>query len=178
MINIRRARLADAGAIAGVHVETWHNTYAGIIPDAILLGLTQAGQKRSWSRHLRADSDHTMVATVESGTVVAFGNGGRSNSKLTPFTGEVFTLYVAPDFQGRGIGRALLMELFACLREAGLNSALIWVLAQNPARFFYHAMGGALVATRDEQFHGALLPAEAYGWRDLGALAPPQGRST
>ena len=170
MATIRRARPADAGAIAKVHVETWHNTYAGIIPDGILLGLTEAGQARSWARHFRADPGQTLVATDDTGTVVGFGSSGRSSSGVAPYEGEVFTLYVLPDFQGQGIGRALLMALFAELRGAGLNAALIWVLAQNPARFFYHAMGGVLVATRDERFHGALLPAEAYGWPDLGAI--------
>jgi len=171
MVNIRRARLADAGAIADVYVETWHDTYAGIIPDPILLGLTRAGQTASWARHFRAAADpgQTLVATDKDDAIVAFGNCGRSSGELAAYTGEVFTLYVAPDAQGRGVGRALLAALFGGLHEGGMNSALVWVLADNPARFFYHAMGGALIATRNEPFHGVELSAQAYGWPDIGA---------
>ena len=50
--------------------------------------------------------------------------------------GEIYTLYVSPEHHDRGVGRALLLSLFDALIDRGLNSAVVWVLAQNPARFF------------------------------------------
>ena len=88
-----------------------------------------------------------------------------------PYDGEVYTLYVLPDHQGAGNGRRLLGALFSALSAAGCRSALVWVLAENPARFFYEAMGGTLIATREEPFHGVVLSECAYGWPDLSRHA-------
>ena len=76
---------------------------------------------------------------------------------------------MAPDWQGRGIGRLLLEALFARLHGGGLNQAVIWVLDGNPARFFYEALGGRRIAERKERFAGVELAEAGYAWPDLGA---------
>ena len=74
---------------------------------------------------------------------------------------------MAIDWQGRGLGSRLLGALFSALRGAGVSDAYLWVLAGNPARFFYETMGGTRVAERQESFAGTLLDEIAYGWSDL-----------
>ncbi len=78
-----------------------------------------------------------------------------------------YALYVAIDWQGKGLGRRLLGALFSQLQGAGVSDAYLWVLAGNPARFFYETMGGTRVAERRESFAGTLLAEIAYGWPDL-----------
>ncbi|MDH3232833.1 MAG: GNAT family N-acetyltransferase, partial [Alphaproteobacteria bacterium] len=108
--------------------------------------------------------------------VIGMGSGGRAR-RGSGFAAEVFTLYVAPDAQGAGIGRGILSNMFSTFRNAGLNSAIIWVLAANPARFFYEAIGGERISEREERLWGTNLPEIGYGWRDLGAAlkGPLQG---
>jgi hypothetical protein len=50
-----------------------------------------------------------------------------------------------------------------------MNSAVIWVLAANPSRFFYETMGGKRVGEREEDMWGVKLREIAYGWLDLEA---------
>jgi hypothetical protein len=57
------------------------------------------------------------------------------------------------------------------LRRRGHGSAMLWVLAANPARFFYRAMGGELAARRRERHFGAELDELAYSWADLNEPA-------
>jgi len=71
---------------------------------------------------------------------------------------------------GRGIGRALLAGAFAALSERGHTRCVIWAHARNPARFFYEAMGGKLIAERDTTMMGVPVPEVAFGWTKL-ALA-------
>ncbi|MFO1113445.1 MAG: GNAT family N-acetyltransferase [Rhodospirillales bacterium] len=78
----------------------------------------------------------------------------------------MFTLYVAPEHQERG-SAAPLFRLFDGLTDRGLDSAIVWVLAQNPARFFYEAMGGRRIAAKQERLWNTILPQVAYGWDDL-----------
>ncbi len=175
MAKIRRACAGDAAAIARVEVETWRETYAGVLPDRMLLGMSERRLTAGWRDAMaRAGArQQIVVADCRGAGVVGFGSCGAMRTGALPYDGEVFTLYVLPDYQGRGIGRALLAKLFATLTGAGGRSALIWVLADNPSRFFYHAMGGALVAVRRERQWGSVLSELAYGWSDLAVASQP-----
>ena len=101
--------------------------------------------------------------------VIGFGSCGSSRSRGLPYRGEVYTLYVADDWQDRGIGRALIAGLFQDLEARGHSDALIWVLSANPSRFFYEAVGGSAVAERQEAFAGVQLDETGYAWPDLTA---------
>ena len=171
-VSLRPARPGDAAAIARVHVETWRAAYAGIVPDTYLVTMTESKQALQWNRTIRSAMAPEVVLVAESadlpgGRVVGFGSCGQARKR--PGTGEVFTLYVAPDWQGRGIGRRLLHGLLAKLKAGGLNQAMVWVLNDNPARFFYEALGGRRIAERKERFAGVDLAEAGYAWRDLGA---------
>jgi ribosomal protein S18 acetylase RimI-like enzyme len=166
-VVLRRAKRSDAAAIARVHVETWRAAYAGLVPDAYLVGMTEAGQTSSWRRSLSGGGGANLVAETVDGQVVGFGSCGRSRLGNLSFQGEVYALYVAIDWQGQGLGRRLLGGLFSQLRGANVSDAYLWVLAGNPARFFYETMGGTRIAERQESFAGTLLDEIAYGWSDL-----------
>lgn len=172
--RIRLAQPADAAAIAHVHVETWRATYAGVVPDSYLVRMSEQGQANTWRKILarRSKDDRTLVAEVEKGasdqqTLVGFGSFGRQRVTELGTRGEIFALYVLPDWQGQGIGQQLMHAVFRRLWEAGTPDCLIWVLAENPARFFYEHMGGQRVAERVESLAGEKLTEFAYGWPDL-----------
>ena len=59
--------------------------------------------------------------------------------------------------------------LLAKLETGGLNEALVWMANDNPARFFYEAMGARRAAERQERFAGVRLEEAAYAWGDLAA---------
>lgn len=81
------------------------------------------------------------------------------------------TLYVLPSYQGAGAGRRLAGKVARHFTESGVNSMLLWVLAENrPARGFYESLGGVLVAEEGFELGGASLLEVAYGWRDLEVL--------
>lgn len=169
MVRIRTARPGDAGAIAELHVATWRAAYAGMLPDRVLLGLSPSGERGYWRRAIAA-SDHEFsvhVAEGEGGELLGYGSAGRARPNGLPFAGEVYTLYVSVDHQERGLGRRLLFAMFDHFRRQGLDSAMLWVLAANPSRFFYRAMGGALTAERRARHFGVALDELAYGWADL-----------
>ena len=169
MIKIRKASGGDANVIARIYIDTWRDTYAGIIPDQILLEMSHRRHRAAWSVEFgtRRNGHTVMVAEDSHAGVVGFGSGGRVRYGNLPYDGEVYTLYVLTDYRGQGLGKRLLGGLFGALLESGSRSALIWVLADNPARFFYQAMGGTWVAVRTERLWGTSLRAMAYGWRDL-----------
>lgn len=168
--TIRPATPSDVEAIAHIHVEAWRSAYAGIIPDAYLVRMDVAGQRGMWRSTLQGGGrgHHVIVAELGDGEVAGFASCGPARRDMlprrAPYDGEVYTLYVAVDHHGHGHGKRLLAACFDTLRDQDKTAALVWVLAANPARFFYEAQGGRKVAERIESFAGADLPELAFGW--------------
>jgi ribosomal protein S18 acetylase RimI-like enzyme len=167
-VAIRPARPADARAIARLDVETWRTTYAGVLSARYLVGLSRQRREFGWRMAILREPRDVRVAVDAGGDIQGFGSCGPSRSERH-FPGEVFTLYVAPDWQNRGIGRRLLIALFRRLVASGLDAAIVWVLRDNPARFFYERLGGRLVSHKPIPVGGVSVEALAYGWPDLPA---------
>jgi ribosomal protein S18 acetylase RimI-like enzyme len=175
MIRIRRARKSDATAIGRVYVETWQSTYAGLLPDEMLVRMSDARQTAWWSRALddSRESRGIFVADDEDMGVVGFGSCGQVREipegldGTEQRVGEVYTLYVEPDFQNQGMGRRLLDAMFRQLQADGCDTVILWMLANNPSRFFYEGLGGAVVGRRLDRMSGTEVEEVAYAWRDL-----------
>jgi ribosomal protein S18 acetylase RimI-like enzyme len=176
MPTIRAATVADARGIADVDVETWQTAYAGILPDTVLTGISHRHRAMSWVRFATRRPGDVIVA-VEQEKIVGFGSCGAQRDVELPYTGEIYTLYVAPDFQGKDVGRQLLVALFARLIRCGYYSSLIWVLRQNPSRFFYERLGGRHVSTRQIRMAGTPVDSIAYGWPDLAEAVHTRARA-
>ncbi len=177
-ITIRAAKPSDARGIALLDVETWRETYPGMLPAGFLVGLSRRRREIAWREAILIEPGDVLVAVDGAGAILGFGSCG-SNRSDRGYAGEVFTLYVAPDWQNRGIGRRLLCALFARLVARGRNSAIVWVLAANPSRFFYSRLGGREVSRKRFSVAGAFVEAAGYGWRNLPgylAAAANQGR--
>jgi ribosomal protein S18 acetylase RimI-like enzyme len=138
---VRRAVLPDAPAIAAVHVATWQDAYAGLLPDNFLAGLVAEEWAQRWRERLSAPVPGIFTLVFESGgRVRGFASGGPDRHGHTG--GEVFAIYVDPGCQGLGAGRRLMSAAVRLLAEAGFAEARLWVLAGNqPARGFYEAQG-------------------------------------
>ena len=170
---IRLAQPSDAGHIARIHITTWRTTYPGSLPDRFLLNLSQPTQARRWLGLLRnKDAAHgTWVATTRNNTVIGFCSCGLQRTDLAGFTGEFFTLYLLDEARGIGLGRQMMAAMAAGMIEDGMDSAVVWVLANNPARWFYERMGGTRLAEGQSHFAGRTITEVAYGWRDIALLA-------
>jgi ribosomal protein S18 acetylase RimI-like enzyme len=175
MIGVRPATAQDAFGIAHVHVETWRATYPTLLPhDYLAKHLSIDTRAIYWQRTLQAGrTDEAVFVATEGFDVVGFCSVGPARKAPKDSAGgkwgEIFTLYVLPDFHEQGIGRMLLANGLAELVERGFSSALLWVVAGNPSRFFYEAMGGQAIGTDVEKFAGARIEEICYAWTDLPA---------
>ena len=165
-ITIRSGRPGDARGIARLDVETWRATYAGILAAPFLVGLSMQRRELGWATVIEREPHDVRVAVNQDGHILGFGSCGRCRGE-PEFAGEVFTLYVAPDWQNQGIGRRLLLALFERLVDQGCGSAIIWVLRDNPGRFFYRRLGGREVQHKIFAVGGKRIEAAGYAWYDL-----------
>jgi L-amino acid N-acyltransferase YncA len=175
-IGIRLARADDAADIAGIYVDSWRDTYAGVLPATGLLRMSKPEHTAGWTRTIKNSNlrSPVLVAADAKSNVYGFASAGPSRDKSLPYEGEVYTLYVAPGRTGQGMGAALMTSVFRLFSKANYKGIVIWALADNPSRFFYEAMGGQLIAERQHPMWGETLREIAYGWPKLDIGVPRQ----
>ena len=137
-----------------------------MLATSYLVGLSEPRREAGWRSVILHEPRDVRVAVADNGIVLGFGSCGPNRGDRF-FAGEIFTLYVGLDWQNLGIGRRLVIALFRRLVAAGRPSAIVWVLRDNPSRFFYERLGGRQVSHRSLPVGGAMIEAVAYGWRDL-----------
>jgi L-amino acid N-acyltransferase YncA len=174
-MSLRPATPADAAAIARVHVDAWRETYTGIVPDAYLASLDYAARAARWRERLTTPGagECICVAADVAGQIVGFAGGGPQRTAIPGYTGELYAIYLLRAAQGQGAGRHLTRAVAARLAELDMRSLVVWVLAANPSRGFYEALGGQLVAEQPIAIGGVSLHEVAYGWSDLAPLLAP-----
>ena len=171
-LSVRPARPEDAADLARIYIESWQDTYAGLIPHAILNGMSLTRLSASWQSSIRAterNGSAVLVAEDAGYGPIGLCSLGPARDAGLGYDGEVYTLYMDPAFLGRGTGRALLAGAFDALGARTLRSCLIWAHARNNACYFYEAMGGKRVASRTTRLLGELTPEIGFGWRQLAA---------
>jgi len=163
VITIRRARAEDAPEIAEVHDSAWRDAYRGIIPGKELEKMIARRGPRWWEDAILRGS--RLIVLDFDDAVAGYATYGRNRVPTLPFQGEIFELYIAPEFQGLGFGRRLFQAARRDLSEHGFPSLLIWALAENDrALGFYARMGGQVVRRAQERFGDESRDRIAFGF--------------
>ena len=167
---VRDATAEDAEAIARVHADAWRDTYAGLLPEAMIAGFSYDHVLPRWRERLPAVAAHSIL--VWERPVAGFAYAGPEREGDAVHRGEVYAIYLAPGRRRSGGGRALMTAAADRLAAAGMTSMLVWVLRENQvARAFYEGLGGVRLREKPLDWAGAEAAVEvAYGWADTATL--------
>ena len=138
--HLRQARSDDAPVIGALQVRAWRWAYAGLLPEAMLAGLS-AERRAGWWRQL---PDDQRVWLAEDAGVTSAGLMGfcATAPARDAGTGEVRAIYIEEAALGKGVGRALMRRALTDLDSRGFRRATLWVLESNArGRRFYEAGG-------------------------------------
>ncbi|MBL4600508.1 MAG: GNAT family N-acetyltransferase [Rhizobiaceae bacterium] len=161
--EIRRADPEDAQGIADVHDAAWQNTYAGMVPHMALLKMIKR-RGSSWWRNAIVKATVILVVEID-GEIAGYATLGNNRVSTLPFDGEIYEIYMRPEYQGLGLGSRLFLAARSELVRRGLSGATVWVLAENDSAIsFYENAGGRAVAKGSETFDGKALVKIAYAW--------------
>jgi ribosomal protein S18 acetylase RimI-like enzyme len=163
LIEIRRAKPSDAEAVAATHDEAWRTAYQGIIPGTELEKLINRRGPAWWDSAIRKGSRVAIMAFGD--TIAGYVNYGRNRARSLFYDGEIYELYLRPEFQGLGFGRRLFTAARRDLAQSGMRSLVVWALSENDSAVeFYRALGGRAVARSSERFGTRVLDKVAYAW--------------
>ncbi|WP_043456848.1 GNAT family N-acetyltransferase [Arthrobacter sp. 31Y] len=137
--DVRRAEPTDALEMAKVHVDTWRETYRGLMSDSALDDPELlAWREKFWTAALsdpRYEKNNAAVAVHEE-RVIGIAMSGPSPEHAEGQQ-ELFVLYTYAAFHGSGVGAALLNEVIS-----PSTPAVLWVADPNPrAQAFYRKNG-------------------------------------
>ncbi|MBC3831075.1 GNAT family N-acetyltransferase [Undibacterium amnicola] len=174
-IQLRRATVADAEAIAAIRIEGWRTTYRGMIPDSYLNEMDMNENVLHWRTILQAlpvkeDSLCVYVAVSED-EIVGFVSAMKLPEAKLDKDGEINAIYIRPQWQRCGIGKRMLHKAARSLQAMGCTSCVIWVIDGNSqARNFYEELGGEILIEQDFSWDGLDLTEVGYGWSDLNVM--------
>ncbi len=173
-VIIRVARPQDAEDLALVHEQSWRSTYQGILPHLALERQIAARSTQWWKRVLTKSRD-ILILKIE-GEPAGYCSAGRSTLGSHPnamsarkgaaFKGEIFELYLKPEYQGLGFGSRFFDAARETLISRGIAPGLVvWSLSDNEqACAFYRAKGGRDLGQVKDCFGGVSVMKSGFGW--------------
>lgn len=162
-IEIRPARPEDADAIAAVHDAAWRGAYQGIIPGRDLDRIINRRGPGWWEAALKRGS--AVLLLVVAGKIAGYGSFGRNRASAIGVGGEIYELYIKPEYQGLGFGKRLFGACRKALADRDMTGIAVWALSDNDtACDFYRALGGVAVARGNERFGERTLEKLAFAW--------------
>lgn len=92
--------------------------------------------------NFEAAGDQYPWFVAEEGDVIGFARCSPHRARESYRWTVEIGIYVAPDHQGKGVGRSLYERLFATMKEAGVRSILAGIALPNPASVKLHESFG------------------------------------
>lgn len=134
MIEVRKAEVADVRAIREIGLTTWPVAYGGLVSAEFIAD----GLARYWSPEAVEWGIRNGIALVadDGGQLVGMVGVGREDDFYV-----MWKLYVLPDHQGKGVGKALLDAVIESLPDGTTELLLDVLVANEKAIGFYRANG-------------------------------------
>ncbi|WP_280771928.1 GNAT family N-acetyltransferase [Salipaludibacillus daqingensis] len=172
---IRQAKLDDWKGIAHVHVDCLHSAYSETLPSNTLEKFTYIDREKRWQKDLQKSINGgtmTYVAEDQNNEIVGFALGGtmRDARLRIKYTGEIYGLYVHPDYQGQGLGKKLFESVAEHLASVHFSSMALWTFGNLDSCSFFKHLAGQQVYEKKTTVGGKELVEYAYGWDDINSL--------
>lgn len=137
---VRPALVDDAAQMARVNVQSWQETYRGLMPDPVLDDpRLLATRERFWTAALTDERyrENRVAVAERGGELIGIAMSGPPLDSAPAWSRQLYVLYVCAADHGSGAGSALL-EAVVSPEE----SVALWVADPNPrAQAFYRKHG-------------------------------------
>lgn len=136
-MEIRKATIDDIKDISRIHALSWEAAYKGIIPQTYLDEIKEDFWVSAYENLLN-DEVLTVQVVMENGIIIGCVAYGKARDKSLFNWGEIVSIYLSPEYFGKGYGNKLLESALLDLKQSGFQNIYLWVLKQNQrARYFY-----------------------------------------
>lgn len=143
-MEIRRATVEDCKKLAVLKRKIWETTYRGIYPDEKLDNYSINLNEQKFKEMIQRQSQTLFVALKES-EMIGYMSCGEILRAFNHYTHDIGLLYVAKEYQGKGIGGVLFRLAKKELSHQGVTTFIVSCNKYNlPAQHFYKKIGGKI----------------------------------
>ena len=167
-IIYREASVTDCPAVARVHVRSWRESFAGIVPQSFLDKMAVDQRAEAFASRFAEAAYRMFVAEVLGEGIVGFADGGEPRDEVAGYEAELYAIYLLPEYQGKGVGRKLFQQVIESLVRSGQRSVYLLALEVSPYRSFYDKLGGKVIERRQKEIEGERFHVVVYGWERIG----------
>ncbi len=162
-VSIRWANHNDSEDLGFIHTEGWRAAYRGIIPDEILDNISVEKRSKYFAEALKDKREETAIMIVDNKPAGFLTLGPNRDDDLNTTYGEIWGIYLLPEYWNRGLGRELMDWDMQELSNRGFKYATLWVLVDNDrAKNFYYKLGFLQENRLKEIKIGKLLTEERF----------------
>jgi ribosomal protein S18 acetylase RimI-like enzyme len=164
-VKIRPAATKDLPDIASLHIQSWRDAYAGVLPASFLNEPLEQEFTSYWRDIAIQSQDVVLVAenAYLCGFIAVW-------CRPTPY---IDNLHITPYLRSKNIGTTLLTSAAEVLLAQGHRTAYLWVFESNQkAVRFYERMGGVITETSPQDIFGYSIPSLKVEWSDLAIICP------
>jgi GNAT superfamily N-acetyltransferase len=166
-IGYREATTEDCAAVARVHVRSWRESFAGIVPQTFLDKLSIENRTSAFEQRFSAGTYKMYVAEAAGPGILGFADFGEPRQSIDGYGAELYAIYLLPEFQRRGVGERLFNLVKEALARSGIDSMYLLALEASPYRPFYEKMGGRITGSEQIELEGTAFDVLVYGWKGL-----------
>ena len=125
---IRPVEKADLDTVAKIKVETWNNSYKGIVDNIYLEKMDYKKTANKWLKNFNNENFIVAVADDQIMGFCRYGNRIDEIDRFKDYDGEIYAIYIDKRFQRQGIGNK--MVEYACneLKKQNKNKRKITVI--------------------------------------------------
>ena len=163
MYTIRYANVDDAKILGEIHSKSWKITYKGIVSDKILDNITVEKREKYFEKALTESWEEDALIYKDDIAVGLICLGKCRDLDKEPYYGEIWGIYLLPEYWHSGIGTQLINWGVNELKIRNYTKVTLWVLEDNlNARKFYEKMGFHHDGTIKEITIGKMLKEYRY----------------
>lgn len=143
MYTIFTATQTDIPVIQKIAHETWWPTYSAIVSAEQLTYMLDLIYSTEALKKVMDDGSQTFILLKAENAIQAFASYGVNQTE--PLIYKLHKLYILPNNQGKGYGRALIEEVKSRISKAGVRTLDLNVNRFNTAKNFYERLGFTVV---------------------------------
>lgn len=161
-MEYRKAYPTDAYLLVQLKDRVWKNTYYDLLPSGILMKMKNSFEARVNHLHDQIlENNRVIVALVEE-RIVGYIFYAKSQIDLYENSAEIREIVVLPEYQRKGIGKALYLRAREILEKLGYRSVVVCCPSIGTNQEFLLKLGGVLKETRAMEVSGYSVSCDIF----------------
>ena len=152
MVHFREATAEDAGLISHIYASSWRKSYRSLISADYLERLPDeywVPSMRSWLDSGRLEA----LMIYEDKQPIGCACYGRGRDEDHGDWGEIVSIYLLPEWMGKGYGKQLFEETMRRLQTQGFTRFYLWMIRGNDRAAGFYTRHGFKATSDTVEYH-------------------------